>query len=83
MNTISMRLPDDMLRELDRRAALLKLSRTEYIRTAVRAMNRAVDEKHHRARIRSASLRVRAESLRVNAEFSHLEAPGWRKSTAR
>jgi metal-responsive CopG/Arc/MetJ family transcriptional regulator len=73
MNAISMRLPDDVLRELDRRATLLKLSRTQYIREAVRAMNRAVDEKHRRARIRNASLRVRGESLRVNTEFSRIE----------
>jgi metal-responsive CopG/Arc/MetJ family transcriptional regulator len=73
MNAISMRLPDDLLRELDRRAALLELTRTEYIREALRAMNRAVDEEHRRARIRSASLRVRGESLKVNAEFSRIE----------
>ena len=73
MNAISLRLPDDVLRELDRRAAQLKLSRTEYIRAAVRAMNRAVDEERRKARIRSASLRVRGESLMVNAEFSRTE----------
>ncbi len=73
MNAISIRLPDDVLRELDRRAAQLKLTRTEYIRAAVRAMNRAVDEDRRKARIRSASLRVRGESLRVNAEFSRIE----------
>jgi metal-responsive CopG/Arc/MetJ family transcriptional regulator len=73
MNAISMRLPDDVLRELDRRAALLKMSRTEYIRAAVRALNRAVDDRQRKARIRSASLRVRGESLRVNAEFSRIE----------
>ncbi len=73
MNAISMRLPDDVLRELDRRAAQLKLSRTEYIRAAVRAMNRAVDAERRKARIRSASLRVRGESLRVNAEFARIE----------
>lgn len=73
MIAISTRLSDDMLRELDRRAAHLKLSRTEYIRAAVRAMNRAVDQERRKTRIRSASLRVRAESLRVNAEFSRVE----------
>jgi len=73
VNAISMRLPDDVLRDLDQRAAQLKLSRTEYIRAAVRAMNRAVDEESRKTRIRSASLRVRAESLRVNAEFSRIE----------
>jgi hypothetical protein len=39
----------------------------------VRALNRAVDEKHRKARIRSASLRVRGESLKVNAEFARIE----------
>lgn len=73
MNAISMRLPEDVLRELDRRAAQLKLSRTEYIRAAVRAMNQAVDAERRKARIRGASLRVRGESLRVNAEFSRIE----------
>ena len=73
MNAISMRLPDDLLRELDRCAAQLNLSRTAYIRAAVRAMNRAVDEKRRLARIRGASLRVRGESLKVNAEFSRIE----------
>ena len=73
MNAISIRLPDDVLRELDRRAALLKLTRTEYIRAALRAMNRAVDAERRKTRIRSASLRVRGESLRVNAEFARIE----------
>ena len=73
MNAISMRLPEDVLRDLDRRAALLKLSRTEYIRAAVLAMNRAVDKEGRKARIRNASLRVRVESLKVNAEFARIE----------
>ncbi len=73
MNAISMRLPEDVLRDLDRRAALLKLSRTEYIRAAVHAMNRAVDEESRKARIRNASMRVRGESLKVNAEFARIE----------
>lgn len=73
MNAISMRLPEDVLRDLDRRAALLKLSRTEYIRAAVQAMNRAVDKEGRKARIRNASLRVRVESLKVNAEFARIE----------
>lgn len=73
MNVISMRLPEEVLREVDQRAAQLNLSRTEYIRAAVRAMNLAVDEKRRRERIRGASLRVRGESLKVNAEFARIE----------
>lgn len=73
MNAISMRLPDDVLRELDQRAAKLNMSRTEYVRAAVRAMNKAVDAESRKERIRSASQRVRIESLKVNAEFSRIE----------
>ncbi len=73
MNAISMRLPADVLRELDRRATDLKMSRTEYIRAAVHAMNRAVDRERRKVRIEAASLRVRAESIKVNAEFAAIE----------
>ena len=53
-----------------RRAADLKMNRAEYIRHAVAAMNRAVEEKKRNARLRSASLKVRGESMKVNAEFA-------------
>ncbi len=73
MNTISMRLPDELLRELDKRAAELDLPRTEYIRRAIRAMNVAIDDAKRRERLQRASLKVRAESMKVNAQFAALE----------
>ena len=73
LNTISMRLPDGMLSELDRRAAELDIPRTEYIRRAIIAMNRAIEDAKRRDRLARASLKVRAESMRVNAEFAALE----------
>lgn len=73
MPAISMRFPEEALRDLDRRAALLNPSRTEYIRAAVQPMNRAMDEQARNARIRKASLRVRCESLKVNVEFARTE----------
>jgi len=68
-----MRLPDELLRELDKRAAELDLPRTEYIRRAIRAMNVAIDDVKRRERLQRASLKVRAESMKVNAQFAALE----------
>ncbi len=73
MNTVSMRLPPEILREVDRRAAELKMNRTEYIRQAVLALNRAVDWEKRKARLKTASLKVRGESMKVNAGFAAIE----------
>ncbi len=73
MNTISIRLPDELIRELDKRAAELDMPRTEYIRRAIRAMNVAIDDVKRRERLQRASLKVRAESMKVNAQFTALE----------
>lgn len=72
MNTVSMRLPDALLREVDKRAAEFDIPRTEYIRRANFAMNRAIEYAKRRDRLKRASLKVRAESTRVNAEFAAL-----------
>ena len=44
MTTISIRLPDEILHEVDKIAKDLKVSRTEYLRRAILAMNRKVHE---------------------------------------
>ena len=73
MNTISIRLPDDMLSEVDKIAKDLKVPRTAYLRQAILSMNSKVKEDRRRARIMEVSRRVRNESMRVNAEFSEVE----------
>ena len=73
MNTVSMRLPDELLREMDKRAAELDIPRTEYIRRAILAMNRALEDAKRSDRLRRASLKVRAGSMKVNAEFAAIE----------
>ncbi len=73
MNTVSMRLPDALLREMDKRAAELDIPRTEYIRRAILAMNSAIEDAKRRDRLKRASLKVRSESMRVNAEFAAIE----------
>jgi len=73
MNTVSMRLPGEFLREVDKRAAELDIARVEYIRRAILAMNRAFEDTKRRDRLKRASLKVRAESMKVNAEFAGIE----------
>ena len=73
MNTVSMRLSDELLREVDKRAVELDIPRTEYIRRAILAMNRALEDAKRHDRLKRASLKVRAQSMMVNAEFAAIE----------
>lgn len=73
MTTVSLRLPDDLLKEADRRARELRVPRAEYIRAAIAAWNAQAQAEQRRRRMMQVSQRVRAESQRVNAEFSAIE----------
>ncbi len=73
MNTISIRLPDDLLREVDCRAAELQIPRAEYLRRAIVAMNRETRSCRQRIRLMELSARVREESMAINREFAEIE----------
>jgi predicted transcriptional regulator len=73
MTTVSIRLPDEILSEVDKIAKDLKVPRTAYLRQAILSMNNKIKEDRRRARIMKISRRVRKESMRVNAEFSEVE----------
>ena len=73
MTTVSLRLPDDLLKEAESRAKGLHIPRAEYIRRAIAAMNDEVLAHKRRERLITISKRVRAESMKVNAEFSAAE----------
>jgi len=73
MTTVSIRLPDDLLKEADKRARELHIPRAEYIRRAIETLNVELSSRQRRKRIMAASQRVRAESMRINAEFSVIE----------
>jgi metal-responsive CopG/Arc/MetJ family transcriptional regulator len=78
MATISIRLPDNVLDEVDKIVKDLKVPRTAYLRQAILAMNNKVKEERRRARVIKLSKRVRKESMRINAEFSEVEHdPGY------
>lgn len=73
MSTLSLRLPDDLLHEVDTFAEQLHLPRAAYVRKALEQMNAEVAAQRRRARLMEASLKVRGESMRVNAEFDEIE----------
>ncbi len=73
MRTISLSLTDAVLARSGRCAEALAISRAEYIRRAIQAMNRETEARLRADRLANASRKVRDESMRVNAEFEAIE----------
>ena len=73
MTTVSLRLPDDLLKEAESGAKILHIPRAEYIRRAIVAMNQEMLAQKRRERLIEISRRVSSESMRVNAEFDAIE----------
>jgi metal-responsive CopG/Arc/MetJ family transcriptional regulator len=73
VRSIALKLPDELLDESARLANWLKLTRAEYIRMALRRMNRKTAARLRAERLAALSKRVREESMRVNAEFAAIE----------
>ncbi len=73
MTSLSLRLPDELLHDVDDFARQLHIPRAEYVRKALEQMNMTVAAQRRRTRLMEASLKVRMESMKVNAEFSALE----------
>ncbi len=73
MRTISLSLTDAVLERSGRCAEALAISRAEYIRRAIQAMNRETDARLRADSLAHASRKVRDESMRVNAEFEALD----------
>lgn len=73
MSIISIRLPEQLLQEIDSRAQACHMRRASYIRIAIEQMNQHVLNKEKRDRLIKASLKTRKESMKINAEFSRIE----------
>ncbi|MGH8225288.1 MAG: ribbon-helix-helix protein, CopG family [Gammaproteobacteria bacterium] len=73
MAAISIRLPENLLKEAEQRARELHIPRAEYIRRAIESENAETAARLRRERIMAASRRVREESMRINAEFDAIE----------
>ena len=59
--------------ESGRLADTLRITRAEYIRIAIRRMNRKTAARLRAERLAEVSKRVREESMKVNAEFAAIE----------
>ena len=73
MKTISLNLPEDVLKASGKAADALRLSRAAYIRQAIERMNREIEMRQRAERMAQASRKCRGESMRVNAEFAAIE----------
>ncbi len=73
MESISLKLPEDLLEASDRCARALGIPRAEYIRRAVERMNREAEARARAERMARVSRKVRKESMRVNADFAAIE----------
>ena len=73
MESISLKLSNELLKATDRLAKTLAIPRAEYIRRALRRMNREMEAFARAERMAKASRRVRKESMRANAEFAAIE----------
>jgi predicted DNA-binding protein len=73
MESISLKLPKELLEASRRCARALGIPHGEYIRRAIERMNREAEARARAERIARASRKVRKESMRVNAEFAAIE----------
>ena len=73
MQSISMKLPEELLASSDRCARTLGIPRAEYIRRALERMNREAEARARAERMARASRKVRKASMQVNAEFAAIE----------
>lgn len=73
MGTISMRIDEELLSEMDRQAKALHLTKSEYLRRAINEMREKVARDLGRQRLQEASRKVRRENMRINREFAEFE----------
>jgi predicted transcriptional regulator len=73
MTSVTLRLPDNVVYKVDINAHILHMSRNEYIKKAILAMNYDIQERTRKQKLRDASQRVRQESIKINAEFAAIE----------
>lgn len=73
MSTISITIPDSLLKTSTKLAESLHLSRAAYIRRSIERMNQETERRLRAERMMRASLKVRKESMAVNEEFAAVE----------
>jgi metal-responsive CopG/Arc/MetJ family transcriptional regulator len=74
VRSIALKLPEDLMAQSGRLADTLGVSRAEYIRIAIRRMNRKTAARLRAEHLAEVSKRVREESMKVNAAFAAVES---------
>lgn len=73
MIAISVRLPQNLIDEIDNLSNKLHISKTSFIKQAIEKHALYIKELEKNERLRKVSLRVRDSSMEVNQELSDLE----------
>jgi metal-responsive CopG/Arc/MetJ family transcriptional regulator len=73
MSALTVRLPHQVIDEVDNRAKKLHITRSEYIRKSIENMNKQLQQEERKDKFIRISNLVRKESMVVNSEFSKVE----------
>jgi Arc/MetJ-type ribon-helix-helix transcriptional regulator len=73
MTTLTIRISDQLIHEINTRAKKLHVSRSEYIRKSIESMNQKITNEEQRKKLVNASLRTRKSSMEINSEFDSIE----------
>jgi hypothetical protein len=73
MANITFRMPDNEVHKVDLYADYLQLTRSEYIKKAILAMNKMLADEKETRRLIAASYVVRKDSMATNAKFEGVE----------
>lgn len=73
MSALTVRLPDNVIDEVNNRAKKLHITRSEYIRKSIENMNKKLQQQERKDKFIRISKLVRKESMIVNSEFSKVE----------
>ncbi len=73
MPTLTIRLPDAILHEVDLKSQSLHVSKNAYIQKAISNLNQQMNSDLKRVQLIKASQKVRSNSIEINNEFSVIE----------
>lgn len=73
MSILTIRLTDEIEKQVNQIARKLHVSRNEYIKKCIIHMNTNIYDQELKDKLINASKRVRKESMIVNAEFDDIE----------
>jgi metal-responsive CopG/Arc/MetJ family transcriptional regulator len=73
MSALTLRLPHQVIDEVDHRAKKLHITRSEYIRKSIENMNKELQQQERKDRFFRVSNLVRKESMIINSEFSKVD----------